>query len=484
VEKLDKIDDRTLQSLLENLQALNKHKEENKLEDYSPYLKQQEFHRMGVEKNERLLSAGNQLGKTYAGAAEAAYHATGEYPKWWKGRVWDRPTKGWIGGESSTVVRDTSQKLLLGDITMGAEYLGTGMIPRDAILNVTYARGVAQGVDTVTIKHKSGRNSVLKFKSYEQQRVKWQGDTIDWGWFDEEPPMDLYSEGLARFTATDGMAFMTFTPLKGMSTVVKRFKNEENDLRGEVIMTAHDAKHITPDKLKAMLAKYPEHEHDCRINGVPMQGEGRIYQISEAIISCDPFPIPDHWTHIVGLDVGHGDHPTAAVWLAVDRDMATVYVYKVYRLKGGNIPTHASAIRSTGRIPVAWPQDVGQGDRVEGTSLKKHYEMNSCWMLPSPARFPDERGNSVWAGITELQQMMEQGRFRVFSTCPLWFEEYRNYHMEDGKIVKIDDDLLDATRYGVMMINSAKTIDKSWFPGKRMQILTNVAPGTDFDVLR
>jgi phage terminase large subunit-like protein len=39
-------------------------------------------------------------------------------------------------------------------------------------------------------------------------------------WFDEEPPPDIYSEGLTRTNATGGITMITFTPLLGMSEVV------------------------------------------------------------------------------------------------------------------------------------------------------------------------------------------------------------------------------------------------------------------------
>ena len=61
------------------------------------------------------------------------------------------------------------------------------------------------------------------FKSYEQGRAKWQGDTLNGVWFDEEPPIDIYVEGLTRTNATGGMVMLTFTPLKGMSEVVRMF---------------------------------------------------------------------------------------------------------------------------------------------------------------------------------------------------------------------------------------------------------------------
>ena len=53
---------------------------ENRLAYYRPYAKQTAFHEAGVSYRERLLMAGNQLGKTVAGGAEAAMHATGRYP--------------------------------------------------------------------------------------------------------------------------------------------------------------------------------------------------------------------------------------------------------------------------------------------------------------------------------------------------------------------------------------------------------------------
>jgi phage terminase large subunit-like protein len=64
---------------------------------------------------------------------------------------------------------------------------------------------------------------VLGFKAYEQGRTKWQSETLDFIWFDEEPPQDIYVEGLTRTNATDGMVYLTFTPLKGMSDVVHSF---------------------------------------------------------------------------------------------------------------------------------------------------------------------------------------------------------------------------------------------------------------------
>jgi hypothetical protein len=90
-------------------------KQFNRLAYFDAYPKQREFFELGATKRERLLMAGNQLGKTEAGAFEAACHLTGRYPSWWKGRRWDRPVRCWFAGETSTAVRDTQQKKLCGE---------------------------------------------------------------------------------------------------------------------------------------------------------------------------------------------------------------------------------------------------------------------------------------------------------------------------------------------------------------------------------
>src|SRR5229473_1258936 len=214
--------------LLEALTAIDAHRRYNALDFWTPYPKQLEFFALGATKTERLLMAGNRLGKTMAGAFETACHLTGLYPSWWQGRRWSHPTKAWAAGVSTTAVRDVSQTHLCGPPEIEDE-LGTGFIPRDCFVGrPTLARGAVSGsFDTARIRHFTNGIedgvSTLQFKSYEQGRMKFQGSSLDFIWFDEEPPFDIYIEGCTRFGATSGMSLMTFTPLFGMSEVVIRF---------------------------------------------------------------------------------------------------------------------------------------------------------------------------------------------------------------------------------------------------------------------
>jgi phage terminase large subunit-like protein len=208
------------------LEEAKRRKDRRRLTDYRPYAKQRAFHAAGSEHRERLLMAGNQLGKTYCGAAEVAMHLTGIYPDWWAGKRWDRPTRWWAGSKTGEVTRDGVQRLLVGEPKNEADW-GTGMIPGDNLADWSRRMGVADALDNATIKHVSGGISTLGFKSYDQGRQKWQGETLDGVWFDEEPPLDIYMEGLTRTNATGGIAMITFTPLLGMSDVVAMFLGEE-----------------------------------------------------------------------------------------------------------------------------------------------------------------------------------------------------------------------------------------------------------------
>src|ERR1700676_1860763 len=118
-----------LEDNLKTLQALAYAKKYNKLDFYKPYPKQKEFHDLGATKRERLFMAGNQIGKTWAGAFEVAMHLTGRYPDWWAGKRFDKPIKAWAVGDGSIMVRDTIQKLLCGEAGVDSAF-GTGAIPK------------------------------------------------------------------------------------------------------------------------------------------------------------------------------------------------------------------------------------------------------------------------------------------------------------------------------------------------------------------
>lgn len=447
-----------------NLRAyLEQRIERTKLFDYRPYAKQRLFHTLGFDYRERLFMAGNQLGKTLAGGFEFAMHATGRYPDWWDGRVFDHEIVAWSAGVTGELTRDGPQRILMGR----AGSWGTGAIPHDAIEDtIRKSHGVRDALEAVIVRHGGGGDvqagrSRIQFKSYDQGREKFQAETIDAVWFDEEPDLDLYTEGLTRTNAGDrgrmGMVYLTFTPLKGMSQVVERFMIDE--MPGTVIvqMGIGEAEHYTPAQRAAIIASYPEHERDARTQGTPAFGSGKVFPIAEQTIVCDPFLPPNHYPCIGGLDFGW-DHPSAAVKLHHDRDGDIVYVSGVHRMREATPLMFAEGIKPWGLwLPYAWPHDGLQHDKGSGVQLAELYRKQGLNMLPKPASFSEDKlDNSTEAGIAGIFDMMQSGRFKVMSHLTAWWEEFRTYHRGvDGVIVKKRDDLMSATRIAYMCLRHA-----------------------------
>jgi phage terminase large subunit-like protein len=389
-----------------------------------------------------------------AGAFEEAAHATGKYPIWWRGRRFDRPTASWVAGVTGESTRDTVQRALIGDSGRGG-----GALRRSDI--ATKVRGRSGLVDMLRVRHVSGGISTIAFKSYEKGREKWQGATLDRVWFDEEPPYDIYIEGLTRTNATGGLVALTMTPLLGMSELLRSFLDNPSPDRHVTTMTIDDAFHYTDADRARIVAAYPAHEREARSRGIPTLGSGRIFPIEEAALAVDGFDIPRHWPQIGGIDFGW-DHPTASVRLALDRDADCVYVTHAYRLREATPVLHAATLKAWGSwLPFAWPHDGLQHSKDSGEQLAEQYRRQGLAMLRQHATFADGT-SGVEAGIFEMLDRMQTGRWKVFRHLEEWFQEFRLYHRKEGRVVKLADDLLSASRYAMMMLRYAETRDDPW----------------------
>jgi phage terminase large subunit-like protein len=125
--------------------------------------------------------------------------------------------------------------------------IGTGTLPKDSIIDTVTARGIADLVATIKVAHVSGGVSLIGLKSYAAEREAFQGETLDWAWADEECDVGIYTELLTRTNIGNKPVFMTFTPLLGVSTVVKRFLHEKSPDRHVTFMTIDDVTHYSDE---------------------------------------------------------------------------------------------------------------------------------------------------------------------------------------------------------------------------------------------
>jgi phage terminase large subunit-like protein len=184
--------------------------------------------------------------------------------------------------------RDSIQRHLLGR----QGQIGTGALPQAHILHWTAARGVSGLADTVLVRHIGGGTSQIAFKTYARGREPWQGESCDVVALDEEPPLDIYLEALTRTNAMGGLAAMVFTPLLGMSEVVRRFYLGQHPDRASVRMTILDAEHFGEELRQRILASYGTADVEARARGIPQLGSGAVFPVAEEDITIKAFPIP------------------------------------------------------------------------------------------------------------------------------------------------------------------------------------------------
>jgi phage terminase large subunit-like protein len=431
----------------------------NRIVKYKPYPWQSEFHVAGADNPERMLMAASRVGKTACAGCEVSYHLTGNYPDWWQGKRFDKPVLVWTGSPTNETSRDIVQTELLGGL---GQELGSGWVPRALIVGrpTTRQAGVKNVAESFQVRHKSGGLSTCILKSYEQGWQKWQGTAPHVVWLDEEPEdYKIFSEAQTRVITSHGIVLVTFTPLHGMTELVDHFMTAGED-SGVYLKTAtwDDAPHLSDEDKARASASYRDHERDARTKGIPMMGEGAVFPVADDDIRIDPFKIPVHFARIKGIDFGI-DHPAAGVEIAWDRELDKIYVIDCYRAKGQTAAYHAAWLNKSNKfIPVAWPHDGMNREKSGGKTLAQHYRDHGVNMLSKSARYSKRYGEHEAGGsqpvepiVDEILELMNTGRFKVFSNLPLWFEEKRSYHRKEGRIVAQRDDILKATFYAVMM---------------------------------
>lgn len=403
------------------------------------YPKHCEFFAAGKTYKNRLFMAANRVGKSEAGAYEVTCHLTGLYPHWWQGRRFEHPVEVWACGTNSQTSRDIVQAKLLGP----SWDLGSGTIPHYVITSTTPARGLPGAIETAHIQHASGGTSVLAFKSYEQGRSSFEGTAKHVVWCDEEPPLDVYTELMYRTITTKGIVIVTFTPLQGMSDVVRGYLEPESDIAYQMQTFIQagwdDVPHLDGDEKAALLATTPLYQIGARTKGEPALGSGAIYPIAESDIVVPTAAIPEEWPKAFGMDVGW--NRTAVVWGALNPANGIVTLYDEHYQGQGEPASHAAAIRARGEYltGVIDPASLGSS-QIDGRTLIEIYGKLGLKLDPAV--------NAVEAGLTEVWNLLVSGRLKVQEHLSNWRSEFRKYHRDEkGRIVKAHDHLMDATRY-------------------------------------
>lgn len=407
--------------------------------------KQLAFHKCA--KRNRWVFGGNRSGKTECGAVETVWMARGIHP-YRKNRA---DTFGWVVSLSREVQRDVAQRKIL-------DYLPPGWI-EDVVMVSGRRDSPASGViDQIRVRNVFGGVSVIGFKSCDQGREKFQGSSLDYVWFDEEPPADVYAECRMRVLDKEGDVFGTMTPLKGLTFVYDEiFLNRSGspEIWCEFMEWA-DNPFLSKKEVALLTASLPADELESRRYGRFRQAEGLVYpEFDENAHVIDPFPVPFDWQSELSIDPGL-NNPLSCHWYAVDYD-DNVYVVAEHYEAGRDVGYHAAAIRrisarlgwhtdAKGRITALIDSAANQRTLAASASVSELFSERGILVNANVNK-------DMFAGISRVKSYLkgEGPRLYVFRNCVNLIREFKGYWWGDGDVPnKRDDHALDELRYYLM----------------------------------
>lgn len=471
---IEKLSEKELRKLHSYLNDIARYGNENKINAYikSRYPWQEKFHSDGETCPQRLLMCANQCGKTICGCSEDVFHLTGIYPEWWKGKKFEHPVNMWVCGATTSKVRDSVQTVLFGD-PYDKDAYGTGLVPKRCLEGRDPVKKhlPAYALEVAFVRHHTDGVfdgwSKCSFKAYEMGVQVFTSEQVHVIHLDEEPQEIIMAHCLKRQIAVDGLLYLTFTPEFGWTQIVTQFVN--NIQKGQSLTTAtwNDVTHLTEERKKQLLDAMPEYMRATTSEGLPPVGSGLIFPVSDDAISFDigdfPNGFPSAWKYICGMDIGGWNSHTACVWMVMNPCNGVKYVYDLYKAKGGTPPIHAAAINSRGKdILVIYPHDGEKERTFDGTGTGKVAQMYrdlGCNMHythftnpPAEGEEEGEGGISTASGLYVMYDEMITGKLKVASHLKEWFSEKRSYHRRDNKIVRMNEDIMSATRYAALSI--------------------------------
>lgn len=442
-EALKELDDINLE--------INRRKENNKLLYYNTgekvHKKQLAFHQ--CKKRNRWVFGGNRSGKSQCGAVEVVWLARGNHPY----KENKKNTEGWVVSLSQQVQRDVAQEKIL-------YYLNTDWII-DIVMQTGRKDSPKSGViDYILVKNVFGGISKIGFKTCDQGREKFQGTSLDYVWFDEEPPYDIYLECRMRVLDRVGEIFGTMTPLKGLTWVYNQiYLNESNDpeIWYEEIEWA-DNPFLDKKEIDSMSRILSSDDLESRRYGKFTAHGGMVYsEFDQSIHVIEPFDVPKEWYDKISIDPGL-HNPLSCHWYAVDYD-GNVYVIAEHYSAGQTLEYHANKIIEQCKA-LGWHTNFnGSYDCLIDSAANQK-------TLSSPKSVADlfiEYGLNVntnvdkdlFSGISRVKSYLKnvngETKLFIFKNCVNMIREIKGYWWGNNDApIKKDDHAMDELRYYIM----------------------------------
>lgn len=410
--------------------------------------KQLEFHK--CKKKNRWVFGGNRSGKTECGAVETVWLARGIHPY-----RKNKPVSCWVVSLSKQVQRDVAQNKVL-------HYLR-----KDWIEAIVMASGRADSadngiIDFILVRNVFGSLSRIGFKSCDQGREKFQGSSLDFVWFDEEPPFDIYQECRMRVLDRKGEIFGTMTPLKGLTWVYNEIylNTAHDDNVWHIEMEWADNPYLDKNEIEMMTKSMSQEELESRRYGKFMMCGGLVYnEFDENLHVIEPFDVPKEWQDNISIDPGL-NNPLSAHWYARDFD-GNVYVIAEHFDKGKDVAYHSERIKAiskrldwhyyNGKLRALIDSAAMQRTLASSKSVVELFAENNILVNPKVNK-------DMFSGINRVKRFLKDGEGKphlfIFKNCINLIEEIKSYWWGEQDLpIKKDDHCLDEMRYYLMSLN-------------------------------
>lgn len=441
---------------------------------YEPYSDQLAFHIS--EAPGKYVSGGNRAGKTTSVVIESIWWAMDEHPYRSRPESWGRGA--------------IQQRFVAVDIDKGINAILIPQFkrwtPREYLIDGSWEKSWDKNSLTLTFTN----GSTIDFLTYKMDIERHGGVPRHIIYFDEEPPRDLFNEGMMRLMDFDGWWVISATPVKGMGwtfdllwePALEALKaGEPFPITAHQLDPANNPYLQAEDKSRFYLAMDKE-EREMRETGKFVARSGLVFpNFSPDTHVIAPFIPPKHWQWYVSID--HGiNNPTAILWHAVS-PAGRIVTFAEHYASDMTVEQHAMVINERnaafGRGPdrIVGDPAMHQRSGITGTSIVQEYARHGVYIITEGV--PHE----VMIGVEKMQSYLQVRRqpngedvpmWQITSNCPNFVREMKklrwasydssrkNYDLNrQEKIHKKDDHAFDSARYFATLMPDLRPDDIS-----------------------
>lgn len=253
-------------------------------------------------------------GKSTCGIAEDVWTSLGIHPY----REVKVPNKGWICATDyphgiATVIIPKIKSLL----------------PKDCVEKIVPN---SQGIPSI-MRLKNG--SVIEFKSYDQDSMKFESSDIDWCHLDEPPSEQIYNAVMRGLTDRNGWLWMTLTPLSEAWLFKKVWMPGlmgENKRVECFKMSIYDNTYLDKEGVEQFASTVSEQYKQARLYGEFQELQGRVFKtFNRSVHVINGFIPSPEWVVYMGVDPHvYGKKNQAALWCCITPDNDMVFFDEIW----------------------------------------------------------------------------------------------------------------------------------------------------------